>query len=114
MLVLWLLFKDIEKNLMQIFGKVVNIQSYTIGFTIKGITADLIGTSDDFRRGICKVKIGIDEYTLPEEKYRFLFRLKGIPLPTQNIPIPEVSRIKAPTETKPRKREKIFGESVEL
>lgn len=89
MLGLWLLFKDMEKNLTKFFGRMVFIQEYNISFLIKGVTVIMCCSENDFRRGVCKMKIGRDEFIMPQEKYKFLCKLKDIPFPTENIDIPE-------------------------
>src|SRR5271163_3674260 len=81
---LWLLFKEMEKNLTSFFRRIVDINDYKITFNIKEYELILHCSREDFKHGVCQVYLEDVEFILPEEKVAFLSRLsRKVPIPSK-------------------------------
>jgi hypothetical protein len=88
MVKLWILFKDIEKNLTLALGSIVTIEEFEFNISVAGQPAVLKGTDADFKRGTYRFHLGSSSFVMPDERFRFMSKIKGIPQPSASIRIP--------------------------
>lgn len=99
---LWFIFKDLEKKLSKIFRRIVSVQDYSMSLNIKDKIIRLHGSEVEFKRGLCKLEYAGKNYSLPEDKDKFISNLDNLPDRSNNVDIPQKKKIK------------VFGEEVEI